>query len=93
MKLLLIKKRISQHKQIVEKQRQKLLAKRKETVIVSNKKSDKKLLDDDYKTLTDIFDDVNKTVKEVEDENFKITSVRASITREDGTKVELSEVY
>lgn len=50
-------------------------------------------MNDDYKTLNDIFKDVNKTVKEIEDENFKITSVRASITREDGTKVELAEVY
>ena len=88
-----ISEKAQQRRKELEEQREKLLAKRKETVIVSNKKSDKKLLNDDYKTLTDIFNDVNKTVKEVEDENFKITSVRASITREDGTKVELAEVY
>lgn len=88
-----ISEKAQQRRKELEEQREKLLAKRKETVIVSNKKSDKKLLNDDYKTLTDIFNDVNKTVKEVEDENFKITSVKASITREDGTKVELSEVY
>lgn len=88
-----ISEKAQQRRKELEEQREKLLAKRKETVIVSNKKSDKKLLNDDYKTLTGIFNDVNKTVKEVEDENFKITSVRASITREDGTKVELSEVY
>lgn len=61
--------------------------------MVSNKNSDKKQLDNDYKTLNNIFKDVNKTVKEVEDENFKITSVKASIIREDGTKIELSETY
>ena len=88
-----ISEKTQQRRKELEEQREKLSAKRKETIFVSNKKSDKKLLDDDYKTLTDIFNDVNKTVKDVEDENFKITSVRASITREDGTKVELAEVY
>jgi len=88
-----ISEKAQQRKKELEEQREKLLAKRKETIVVSNKKSDKKLLNDDYKTLTDIFNDVNKTVKNVEDENFKITSVTASITREDGTKVELAEVY
>lgn len=75
------------------KKRNEAISKRKETIIVSNKNSDKKQLDNDYKTLNDIFKDVNKTVKEVEDENFKITSVKASITREDGTKVEITEAY
>lgn len=88
-----ISEKAQQRRKELEEQREKLLAKRKETIVVSNKKSDKKLLNDDYKTLNDIFKDVNKTVKEIEDENFKITSVRASITREDGTKVELAEVY
>lgn len=88
-----ISEKAQQRRKELEEQREKLSAKRKETIVVSNKKSDKKLLNDDYKTLNDIFKDVNKTVKEIEDENFKITSVRASITREDGTKVELSEVY
>lgn len=91
----LLKKRneISDKTQQLKKEREQLLAKRKETIVVSNKNSDKKQLDDDYKILNDIFKDVNKTIKDVEDENFKITSVRASITREDGTKVELAEVY
>lgn len=88
-----ISEKTQQRRKELEEQRKKLLAKRKETTVVSNKQSDKKLLDDDYKILTDIFQDVNKTVKEIEDENFKITSVRASITRADGTKVELAEVY
>jgi len=88
-----ISEKTQQRRKELEEQREKLLAKRKETIVVSNKKSDKNLLNDDYKTLTDIFNDVNKTVKDVEDENFKITSVRASIIREDGTKVELAEVY
>ena len=88
-----ISEKTQQRRKELEEQRKKLLAKRKETIVVSNKQSDKKLLDDDYKILTDIFQDVNKTVKEIEDENFKITSVRASITRADGTKVELAEVY
>ena len=88
-----ISEKTQQRRKELEEQREKLSAKRKETIVVSNKKSDKKLLNDDYKTLNDIFKDVNKTIKEIEDENFKITSVRASITREDGTKVELSEVY
>lgn len=88
-----ISEKTQQRRKKLEEQREKLLAKRKETIVVSNKKSDKKLLNDDYKILTDMFNDVNKTVKEIEDENFKITSVRASITREDGTKVELAEVY
>ena len=88
-----ISEKAQQRRKELEEQREKLLAKRKETIIVSSKTSDKKLLNDDYKTLTDIFNDVNKTVKDIEDENFKITSVRASITREDGTKVELAEVY
>lgn len=88
-----ISEKTQQRRKELEEQRKKLLAKRKETIVVSNKKSDKKLLNDDYKILTDMFNDVNKTVKEIEDENFKITSVRASITREDGTKVELAEVY
>lgn len=91
----LLKKRneISDNTQQLKKEREKSLAKRKETIVVSNKNSDKKQLDDDHKILNDIFKDVNKTIKDVEDENFKITSVRASITREDGTKVELAEVY
>ncbi len=88
-----ISEKTQQRRKELEEERKKLLAKRKETIVVSNKQSDKKLLDDDYKILTDIFQDVNKTVKEIEDENFKITSVRASITRADGTKVELAEVY
>lgn len=88
-----ISEKAQQRRKELEEQREKLSAKRKETIVISNKNSDKKLLNDDYKTLNDIFKDVNKTVKEVEDENFKITSVRASITREDGTKVELAEVY
>jgi len=88
-----ISEKAQQHRKELEEQREKLLAKRKETIVVSNKKSDKKLLNDYYKTLNDIFKNVNKTFKEIEDENFKITSVKASITREDGTKVELSEVY
>ena len=88
-----ISEKTQQRRKELEEERKKLLAKRKETTVVSNKQSDKKLLDDDYKILTDIFQDVNKTVKEIEDENFKITSVRASITRADGTKVELAEVY
>ena len=75
------------------KKRNEAISKRKETIIVSNKNSDKKQLDHDYKTLNDIFKDVNKSVKELEDENVKITSVKASITREDGTKIELSETY
>lgn len=75
------------------KKRNEAISKRKETIIVSNKNSDKKQLDHDYKTLNDIFKDVNKTFKDVEDENVKITSVKASITREDGTKIELSETY
>src|SRR5690606_969380 len=88
-----ISEKTQQRRKELEEERKKLLAKRKETIVVSNKQSDKKLLDDDYKILTDIFQDVNKTVKEIENENIKITSVRASITREDGTKVELAEVY
>ncbi len=88
-----ISEKTQQRRKELEEQRKKLLAKRKETIVVSNKQSDKKLLNDDYKILTDIFKDVNKSVKDIEDENFKITSVKASITREDGTKVELSEVY
>lgn len=75
------------------KKRNEAISKRKETIIVSNKNSDKKQLDHDYKTLNDIFKDVNKMFKDVEDENVKITSVKASITREDGTKIELSETY
>jgi len=88
-----VTEKTQQRRKELEEQRKKLLAKRKETIVVSNKKSDKELLNNDYKTLTDIFKDVNKSVKDIEDENFKITSVKASITREDGTKVELSEVY
>ena len=88
-----ISEKAQQRRKELEEQREKLLAKRKETIVVSNKNSDKKQLEEDYKTLNDLFKDVSKTVKDVEDENFKITSVRASITREDGTKVELAEVY
>lgn len=88
-----ISEKTQQRRAELKVEREKILAKRKETIVVSNKQSDQKLINEDYKILTDIFNEVNKTVKENEDENFKITSVRASITREDGTKVELSEVY
>jgi len=88
-----ISEKTQQRRKDLEEQREKLLAKRKETIIVSNKNSDKKQLEDDYKTLNNIFNDLNKTVKEIEDDNIKITSVKASLTREDGTKVELAEVY
>ena len=76
------------------KQRNEIVAERKEMVKkrkieIEKLKQEKKNL----KTVTSIFNNLNKSVKELEDENVKITSVKASITREDGTKVELYETY
>src|SRR5690606_19386298 len=50
-----ISEKTQQRRKELEEQRKKLLAKREETIVVSNKKSDKELLNNDYKTLTDIF--------------------------------------
>lgn len=81
-------------RELAMKQRNEVVAERKEMVkkrkIEFEKlKQEKKNL----KTVTSIFNNLNKSVKELEDENVKITSVKASITREDGTKIELSETY
>ena len=68
-------------------ERKEMVKKRK--IEIEKLKQEKKNL----KTVTSIFNNLNKSVKELEDENVKITSVKASITREDGTKIELSETY
>jgi len=80
-------------RELAMKQRNEIVAERKEMEKQRKNEMEKlKQVRKDLKTVTSIFNDVKK-MKNTEDENFKITSVRASITREDGTKVELSEVY
>lgn len=73
------------------RQEQEKLRKNHKYVTVSNK-GDSKLLEKDYETVNTIFKDL-KEIKKIEDENIKITSISASITREDGTKIEITEKY
>ena len=80
-------------RELAVEKRNEIVAERKEMEKQRKKEMEKlKQVRKDLKTVTSIFNDVKK-IKNTEDENFKITSVRASITREDGTKVELAEVY
>lgn len=80
-------------RELAMKQRNEVVAERKEMEKQRKNEMEKlKQVRKDLKTVTSIFNDVKK-IKNTEDENFKITSVKASITRKDGTKVELAEVY
>src|SRR5690606_26559422 len=74
------------------KQQQEKSRKNHRYVNVTNN-GDGKYLEKDYETLNTIFKDVKKDVKKLEDENFKITSISTSITREDGTKIKIAENY
>jgi|GEM_PF-1369053 len=88
-----IQKNVKRRKKELEKLKQEQEKSRKnhKYVTVSNK-GDSKLLEKDYETVNDIFKDL-KDIKKIEDENIKITSISASITREDGTKIEIAENY
>lgn len=80
-------------RELAMKQINEIVAERKEMEKQRKNEMEKlKQVRKDIKTVTSIFNDAKK-IKNTEGENFKITSVKASITREDGTKVELSEVY
>ncbi len=88
-----IQKNAEHRKREIEKlkQEQEKLRKNHKYVTVSNK-GDGKLLEKDYETVNAIFKDL-KDIKKIEDENIKITSISASITRDDGTKIEIVEKY
>lgn len=86
-------KQAQQKREALINRKKELLAERKQKLKERKKEIEKlKQIKKDLETVTSIFNDV-KEIKKIEDEQFKITKISASITREDGTKVELSEDY
>ncbi|WCM43092.1 hypothetical protein MG290_05320 [Flavobacterium sp. CBA20B-1] len=86
-------KQAQQKREALINRKKELLAERKQKLNERKKEIEKlKQIKKDLETVTSIFNDV-KEIKKIEDEQFKITKISASITREDGTKVELSEDY
>ncbi|UUV20559.1 M56 family metallopeptidase [Paenimyroides aestuarii] len=86
-------KQAQQKREALVNKKKELLAERKQKLKERKKEIEKlKQIKKDLETVTSIFNDV-KEIKKIEDEQFKITKISASITREDGTKVELSEDY
>jgi len=46
-----------------------------------------------FELINTLFNDVKVDVKKLEDDDFKITSISTSLTKEDGTKISISEKY
>lgn len=83
-------------KAVIEEQKA-LIEKRKSTIETKKAAIEKrKALAEENKNfdlINTLFNDVKVDVKKLEDDDFKITSISASLTKEDGTKISISEKY